>query len=64
MCLYLLPAERSVRTNVGGIAFFSGFTANLVIFLVKTKEEPNISILSLTTEIENHRNDITGMKGK
>jgi len=49
---------------VGGIAFFSGFTANLVIFLVKTKEEPNISILSLTTEIENHRNDITGMKGK
>jgi len=49
---------------VGGIAFFSGFTANLASFLVRTKSEPNKEIQDLTAQIEGLRKDITRLQEK
>jgi voltage-gated potassium channel len=49
---------------VGGIAFFSGFTANLASFLVKTKGGQEKAIHELTAQIEGLRKEITQIQAK
>ena len=49
---------------VGGIAFFSGFTANLASFLVKTRDGSEKAINELTAQIEGLRKEITQIQKK
>jgi voltage-gated potassium channel len=49
---------------VGGIAFFSGFTANLASFLVRTKDGQEKAIHDLTAQIEGLRKEIIQIQGK
>jgi voltage-gated potassium channel len=47
---------------LGGIAFFSGITANLASFLIKSKDTGKTDTANLITEIERLREDIAALR--
>jgi voltage-gated potassium channel len=62
----LTTAGRAIATVLmfGGIAFFSGITANLVSFLVRGGEADKGAISQLTKELENLRREVARLRGE
>jgi hypothetical protein len=58
-------AGRAVATvlMLGGIAFFSGVTANLASFLVKGSDSDKKALVQLTREMEALRLELTRLRG-
>ena len=48
---------------LGGIAFFSGVTANLASFLVKVGESDKKALAQLTKEVKSLRQEVVKLRG-
>ena len=58
-------AGRAVATvlMLGGVAFFSGITANLASFMVKGNDTEKEALSRLSKEIESLRSELAGLRG-
>jgi len=54
----------AVILMLGGIAFFSGITANLASFLIKSKDKGNQDISRLVKEVEGLRQELSKLRSE